>query len=34
MFEAMSSSVAFVSEDLYEGFAAAAAKRRPHFEGK
>ncbi len=33
-FEAMSSSVAFVSEDLYEGFAAAAAKRRPVFEGK
>jgi enoyl-CoA hydratase len=33
-FEAMSSSLAFVSEDLYEGFAAAAAKRRPSFEGK
>lgn len=33
-FEAMSSSMAFVSEDLYEGFAAAAAKRRPAFEGK
>jgi enoyl-CoA hydratase/carnithine racemase len=33
-FEAMSSSIAFVSEDLYEGFAAAAAKRRPSFEGK
>jgi enoyl-CoA hydratase len=33
-FEAMSSSIAFVSEDLYEGFAAAAAKRRPTFEGK
>jgi hypothetical protein len=26
--------LAFVSEDLYEGFAAAAAKRRPSFEGK
>jgi enoyl-CoA hydratase/carnithine racemase len=34
LFEAMSSSVAFVSEDLYEGFAAAAAKRPPRFEGK
>jgi enoyl-CoA hydratase/carnithine racemase len=34
LFEAMSSSVAFVSDDLYEGFAAAAAKRRPQFEGK
>ena len=33
-FEAMSSSLAFVSEDLYEGFAAAAAKRRPTFGGK
>ena len=33
-FEAMSSSVAFVSDDLYEGFAAAASKRRPDFEGK
>jgi enoyl-CoA hydratase/carnithine racemase len=33
-FEAMSSSIAFVSDDLYEGFAAAAAKRRPEFEGK
>jgi enoyl-CoA hydratase/carnithine racemase len=33
-FEAMSSSVAFVSDDLYEGFAAAAEKRRPEFEGK
>jgi enoyl-CoA hydratase/carnithine racemase len=33
-FEAMSSSIAFVSDDLYEGFAAAAAKRRPDFEGK
>ena len=33
-FEAMSSSIAFVSEDLYEGFVAAAAKRRPTFEGK
>ena len=33
-FEAMSSSVAFVSDDLYEGFVAAAAKRRPEFEGK
>jgi len=33
-FEAMSGSVAFVSDDLYEGFAAAAAKRRPEFEGK
>ena len=32
-FEAMSSSVAFVSEDLYEGFAAAAAKRKPTFRG-
>src|SRR6478736_4553255 len=31
-FEAMSGSVAFVSDDLYEGFAAAAAKRRPEFE--
>ena len=34
LFEAMSSSVAFVSDDLYEGFAAAAAKRPPDFEGK
>jgi enoyl-CoA hydratase len=34
LFEAMSSSVAFVSEDLYEGFAAAAAKRPPQFDGK
>jgi enoyl-CoA hydratase/carnithine racemase len=34
LLEAMSSSVAFVSEDLYEGFAAAATKRRPQFEGK
>ena len=34
LFEAMSSSVAFVSEDLYEGFAAAAAKRPAQFEGK
>jgi enoyl-CoA hydratase/carnithine racemase len=34
LFEAMSSSVAFVSEDLYEGFGAAAEKRPPHFEGK
>jgi enoyl-CoA hydratase/carnithine racemase len=34
LFEAMSSSVAFVSEDLYEGFAAGAAKRRAEFEGK
>jgi len=34
LFEAMSSSVAFVSDDLYEGFAAAAAKRQPDFEGK
>ena len=34
LFEAMSSSVAFVSEDLYEGFAAAAAKRRAQFDGK
>ncbi len=33
-FEAMSSSVAFVSDDLYEGFAAAAEQRRPEFEGK
>jgi enoyl-CoA hydratase/carnithine racemase len=30
-FEAMTGSFAFVSEDLYEGFAAAAAKRRPSF---
>ena len=28
LFEAMSSSIAFVSDDLYEGFAAGAAKRR------
>ena len=34
LFEAMSSSVAFVSEDLYEGFAAAAAKRPAQFDGK
>jgi enoyl-CoA hydratase/carnithine racemase len=34
LFEAMSSSVAFVSDDLYEGFAAAAARRRPEYEGK
>ncbi len=33
-FEAMTSSFAFVSEDLYEGFAAAAAKRRPSFGGR
>jgi len=33
-FEAMSSSVALVSDDVYEGFAAAAEKRRPEFEGK
>jgi len=34
LLEAMASSVAFVSDDLYEGFAAAAAKRRAEFEGK
>ena len=34
LFEAMSSSVAFASDDLYEGFAAAAAKRPAEFEGK
>jgi enoyl-CoA hydratase len=34
LLEAVASSVAFVSEDLYEGFAAAAAKRRAEFEGK
>ena len=33
-FESLTSSVAFVSEDLYEGFAAAAAKRRADFQGK
>jgi enoyl-CoA hydratase len=33
-FEALTSSVAFVSEDLYEGFAAGAAKRRASFSGK
>jgi enoyl-CoA hydratase len=32
-YEAMASSLAFVSEDLYEGFAAGAAKRRPEFKG-
>jgi enoyl-CoA hydratase len=32
-FEALTSSVAFVSEDLYEGFAAGAAKRRAEFLG-
>jgi enoyl-CoA hydratase len=32
-YEAMASSLAFVSEDLYEGFAAAAAKRRAEFKG-
>ena len=34
LFEAMSSSVAFASDDLYEGFAAAAARRPADFEGK
>ena len=34
LFEAMSSSIAFVSEDLYEGFAAGAEKRQAKFEGK
>jgi len=34
LFEAMSSSIAFVSEDLYEGFAAGADKRRADFQGK
>jgi hypothetical protein len=29
----MASSLAFVSEDLYEGFAAGAQKRRPEFKG-
>ena len=33
-FEALTSSVAFVSEDLYEGFAAGAEKRRAAFSGK
>ncbi len=33
VFEAMSSSIAFVSDDLYEGFAAAADKRSARFEG-
>jgi enoyl-CoA hydratase len=33
-FEALTSSVAFVSEDLYEGFAAGAQKRRASFSGK
>lgn len=33
-FEAMSSSIAFVSDDLYEGFAAGAAKRKADFQGK
>jgi enoyl-CoA hydratase/carnithine racemase len=33
-FEALTSSVAFVSEDLYEGFAAGAQKRRATFDGK
>jgi enoyl-CoA hydratase/carnithine racemase len=32
-YEAMASSLAFVSEDLYEGFAAGAAKRRADFKG-
>jgi enoyl-CoA hydratase len=32
-YEAMASSLAFVSEDLYEGFAAAADKRRADFKG-
>jgi enoyl-CoA hydratase len=32
-YEAMASSLAFVSEDLYEGFAAGAAKRRAEFKG-
>jgi enoyl-CoA hydratase/carnithine racemase len=32
-YEAMASSLAFVSEDLYEGFAAGAQKRRPEFKG-
>jgi enoyl-CoA hydratase/carnithine racemase len=32
-FEALSSSVAFASRDLYEGFAAAAEKRPARFEG-
>jgi len=32
-YEAMASSLAFVSDDLYEGFAAGAAKRQAEFKG-
>ena len=32
-FEALSSSLSFISDDLYEGFAAGAAKRRAEFQG-
>jgi enoyl-CoA hydratase len=34
LFESMSSSIAFVSDDLYEGFADGADKRRAEFQGK